>query len=679
MIEDADGSLLVVDTGGWYKLCCPTSQLVKPDVLGAIYRIRRTGTVRADDPRGLKLDWKGMKAAELAKLLDDPRPAVRRRAIQTLAKKNLDELRTLHVGGSPQARRNFVWSMTRIPGPEARDIVRQYVDDADETVRQAALHSISVWRDKRSYHVVGKALESLSPQNRRAAAESLGRLGLSWAIPSLLEAAGKASDRTIEHSAIYALIEINDQLATAKGLDSGNPNVVRAALTALDQMQDASREPAPIIKALASPDAKLKETASWIVGRHPEWGESLHQYLRERLAAKELSDRDALVSQLASLARSASVQKLLGDRLGHPSSSAEERRTVLKAMSQARLKETPAEWWPGIVQSLAGTDPQLARDALVTVRTLSLPKKLPDDLTSAARKLGQDDRATKEVRLLALAVVPEGMTGEQFALVRAELKSDRSVASRSLAADILLRARLGKKELLMLAQGFADIGPMELDRILEAFAHSGDDDVGRALLAGVKAYPARSALRSERLRQCLAKFSLQIRRETDAFCTVLDQNASKQQTRLEELLGKLEKGDIRRGQAVFNGTKGACASCHAIGYLGGKVGPDLTHIGKIRNERDLLESIVFPSASFVRSYEPIVVVTKDGKSLNGIPQGAITDEVTLILGANQEVRIRLADIEEMQPSRVSIMPSGLDQQLTPRELADLLEFLKACK
>jgi len=35
VIEDADGSLIVVDTGGWYKLCCPTSQLWKPDVLGA--------------------------------------------------------------------------------------------------------------------------------------------------------------------------------------------------------------------------------------------------------------------------------------------------------------------------------------------------------------------------------------------------------------------------------------------------------------------------------------------------------------------------------------------------------------------------------------------------------------------------------------------------------------------
>src|SRR5262249_18390067 len=43
VIEDADGSLLVIDTGGWYKLCCPTSQLAKPDVLGAIYRVRRMG------------------------------------------------------------------------------------------------------------------------------------------------------------------------------------------------------------------------------------------------------------------------------------------------------------------------------------------------------------------------------------------------------------------------------------------------------------------------------------------------------------------------------------------------------------------------------------------------------------------------------------------------------------
>ena len=52
VIEDADGSLLVVDTGPWYKLCCPTSQLAKPDTLGAIYRVRRTGAPAVNDPRG---------------------------------------------------------------------------------------------------------------------------------------------------------------------------------------------------------------------------------------------------------------------------------------------------------------------------------------------------------------------------------------------------------------------------------------------------------------------------------------------------------------------------------------------------------------------------------------------------------------------------------------------------
>ena len=87
VFEDADGSLLVIDTGGWYKLCCPSSQLVKADVLGAIYRIRRTGAPKVDDPRGLKLAWSEMSAEDLVSLLGDPRPAVRRRAVNVLGKK----------------------------------------------------------------------------------------------------------------------------------------------------------------------------------------------------------------------------------------------------------------------------------------------------------------------------------------------------------------------------------------------------------------------------------------------------------------------------------------------------------------------------------------------------------------------------------------------------------------
>ena len=54
VLEDADGSLVVVDTGGWYKLCCPSSQLQKPDVLGGVYRVRRKGRGQGRRPTRLE-------------------------------------------------------------------------------------------------------------------------------------------------------------------------------------------------------------------------------------------------------------------------------------------------------------------------------------------------------------------------------------------------------------------------------------------------------------------------------------------------------------------------------------------------------------------------------------------------------------------------------------------------
>jgi len=77
---DADGSLLVIDTGGWYKLCCPTSQLWKPDVMGGIYRVRKIGAKLPDDPRGRKIDWAKQTPARLWSLIGDNRSAVRHRA-----------------------------------------------------------------------------------------------------------------------------------------------------------------------------------------------------------------------------------------------------------------------------------------------------------------------------------------------------------------------------------------------------------------------------------------------------------------------------------------------------------------------------------------------------------------------------------------------------------------------
>ena len=108
---------------------------------------------------------------------------------------------------------------------------------------------------------------------------------------------------------------------------------------------------------------------------------------------------------------------------------------------------------------------------------------------------------------------------------------------------------------------------------------------------------------------------------------------------LDHMLANLKAGDIRRGQQVFHSSKVACSSCHALGYLGGNIGPDLTRIGNIRSERDLLESILFPSASFVRSYEPVLIATSDGQVYNGVIRNDSESDILLATGPDKFARI----------------------------------------
>jgi len=688
VLEDADGSLLVIDTGGWYKLCCPTSQLVKPDVLGAIYRIRRQGVPRLADPRGLKLLWPKLTPRELVGLLADPRPAVRKRAIQTLAGMNARAMAALmdvlRKDQSAEARRNAVWTATRIDHADARAAVRAALADREESVRQAALHSVSVWRDRRALAALLPMLQGSSLPNRRAAAEALGRIGDSSAVSALLEAVAQPSDRALEHSLTFALIEIADSSKTAAGLKSANVRVRRAALTALDQMEHGGLEGAGVASELTSSDPALKEAAWWIAGRHPEWGSTLATVLRERMAASDMTaaQRDAWARQLARFARAAAVQELLAERLGDAAASPEMRRIVLRAMKHAGLKQAPATWLAALTGVLGGKEVELTREAVATVRALSMPKNPPAKLVAALLAVARDANLPEDVRLEALSAVPDGLTGVEpslFALLRAQLGVDQSVSARAAAVDVLARAKLSSEQLVALTDSMKTVGPMEINRLMETFAQCADERVGQSLIAALKACSARAALRRESLKAGFAKASPSLRQEAEELFAALNVDTAKQQARLEQLLASAQGGDVRRGQAVFNSTKAGCSACHAIGYLGGTIGPDLTQIGRIRVERDLLEAIVFPSASFVRGYEPVVVTTRDGKVQNGVIRRDAADEIVLALDANREVRIARGDIEDVQPSRVSVMPAGLDQQLSLGELADLLAFLKACR
>ncbi|MEX0793089.1 MAG: c-type cytochrome, partial [Pirellulaceae bacterium] len=140
---------------------------------------------------------------------------------------------------------------------------------------------------------------------------------------------------------------------------------------------------------------------------------------------------------------------------------------------------------------------------------------------------------------------------------------------------------------------------------------------------------------------------------------------------------ELPEGNIARGQKVFYSEKAACSKCHQVGGLGNRVGPDLTTIGRSRSRADLLESIIYPSATFARGFASYMVATEEGQVYSGIILGEGSE--TLHLGVDQEnsTRIPHESIEEIRASDVSTMPADVHKALSQKELADLLGYLES--
>ena len=690
VIEDADGSLIVIDTGGWYKLCCPSSQLVKADVKGAVYRVKKIGAHVVDDPRGLKIDWAKATLDELGQLLGDMRPAVRQRSIETIAGRGALAVKMLTSlsstpNGSQRRTLGVISALTRIDSPEARDGVRRFTSDGGSVVRNSAIHSVALWRDTNSLKDLVGLLTCSAPHTRRAVAEALGRIGDPQAVQSILKVlAQETNDRGIDHSLTYALIEIGNPEETAKGL-SHEPRVRRAVLAALEAMPNGKPNPKSVLAELNAKDAALRDTAWWIAGKHPEWGEHLVGYFRERLRLIDKMtppEQDELTARFGPFLKSQPVRKAVGDTLAEPLEMPAA-RSILRGLARSGLKTFPDEWKDGVLLALSSGNNETAKDAIAVLR--SIPPTGTDAADLIAKVAAYRQRVSppwaKELDYALRAVAPPGtrLTATDAEPVIADIHRDRNGPVRYAAADLLTRATMAPESLIALAKMLKYVNPVEVGKVLPAFAKSIDEKVGLAFVTTLGDPALRNVVRAEMVKPILDKYPKPVRDEADKLYMLLAQARRGEQDKLERLLKEMPTGDIRRGQIVFNGAKGQCVSCHKIGYVGGLAGPDLTRIGGIRNERDLLEAIVFPSASFVRSYEPVKVTTLDGRTLNGILKKDTPDEITLVVAADKEERIQRANIEEIMPGTVSIMPAGFDQQLNAQEIADLIAFLKACR
>jgi putative membrane-bound dehydrogenase-like protein len=130
--------------------------------------------------------------------------------------------------------------------------------------------------------------------------------------------------------------------------------------------------------------------------------------------------------------------------------------------------------------------------------------------------------------------------------------------------------------------------------------------------------------------------------------------------------------DPQRGREVFVKN---CTACHKIGDVGVNVAPDIAD-SRTKTPAQLLTDILDPNRAVDSNYFTYAVVTTEGQVHTGIIASETASSITLRQAENKSVSILRQDVEEMRSTGQSLMPVGLEKNITVEQMADLISFIK---
>jgi putative membrane-bound dehydrogenase-like protein len=608
VMEDRDGSLLVLDTGGWFRLGCPSSLMAKPEVPGAVYRVRKQA-----HPRSLtSVEWKGAGVSI-------PAP---------WKVKDLAEVKKQLASGDPHLQRRALEALAANPAPMA-------VADLE----------ISLEGDGPLLHAAVRALTSLGRTDHlNLAVSQNGPVSATWLLAQsqlCVEGRVPAADLLLSLKKIL----LRPEAAPAPVLD--------AALFALDRQADALR--------LLEPDF-----ASWLERESldPSQRRVLHRVLRKRLDSP--AGRTVLTTMLSHPSRP--IRQFAWEIAVESSSLPAEPAWAapLKADLAALVKgsNTSGEGGQAALLALAGRlknpqfDPLLAGLAESGSASPTLRLKALSAQTSSGREVGEGVFAL----LMDTAQDPANMTA-------------RVEAVRMLSAATLNGAQLGA--ILADLPGW---GPLELAELLKGLRKYTKADDGRSIAAALARSPVLGSFQESTFRTLCSVWPPEVYRLLEPALLKAAEEQEKKKQQLEALAATVRaSGDAEAGKKHFLEGKGACIACHKAAGAGRAIGPDLSTIGGIRRERDLLESILFPSATLARDYETQTVETADGRSVTGLVRSHSAEGLVLVDLAGQETNLPHDRIVARTTLATSLMPPGLDLTMSPQELCDLVAWLAGLK
>jgi putative heme-binding domain-containing protein len=597
VIEAPDGSLIVLNTGGWFRLGCPSSLMAKPDVLGSVLRIRSTGK-----PAKVAGAWQtpyqplSDDAENLLKALQATDPQVRLRALARIAeiRPEYSRIRKAMLGLMPQ--------------------------DLDAPTEHALIHAA---QNLFVVHDLELLRQADSPTARR-------RLIASYQLP--INSYPPAHRRVVDAFASFAGTQ----------LDAEDAALGTAALKVLTDHDDARME--------------------------------LDVILLTWLEAKELDANRLRALRDVTLAKAArpEIQAVITKMLRHEAATV--RRIALTTIAASSAKPA-AEWIPELSRLLAA-DSNPSPVLLDAIRRLRSPQ-----FDTALQAIADDVRRPTALRLRALdSMQARAMTPQVFTLLLTTLTQDASVAARIQAASMLSSTTLTPTQTLTLAPALAQAGPIELRELTKLLRRTSPKEVAaaEALTTAIARNPALISLQESVYRTALSEQPPKLFEQIILPARLAAEAGMDLKKReLGAIAEAATHGVPARGQALFASGKGTCIACHKIGELGRAIGPDLSKIGAIRTERDLAESIVFPSSTLARDYEAHLFETSDGQTALGVVRSHTAEGLLIVDISGQEKTLLHAQIVSDTVLTESLMPMGLDATLSRPELADLIAWLRS--
>ena len=415
--------------------------------------------------------------------------------------------------------------------------------------------------------------------------------------------------------------------------------------------------------------------------RHPDWvGQALPVVTRLLSASSpSAGEMESLRAFVVAFHQHPAVAALVAQSVRDEIHTAESLRVVLlEAMSRTARDKLPASWRDAFVAALSSKSVPVRTQALRGVNALRL-----DGMDAPLRAVARDGATGDSLRVKALRSLANRQTTlepDAFAVLLRELAPGLESSRRLAAVEVLGAAPLSNEQLARFIKAVAGDAMVPPASVIGAIPRSGlSPETAGTLLdylgASVKAgwqipepqiAAVEAAMPSERAKEMKA-----LRAESERAV----QTQREQLMTLEPLL---HAGDTERGRVVFE-RKAGCANCHQVGGQGGVLGPDLTKIGAIRAGRDLIESIVMPSATFAQGYETYSATLRNGDTVTGIRVRQSDDTIVLRDASGAETRLPASEGASIERQKLSLMPEGLLGALSESEIRDLLAYLQSLK